>query len=255
MDVTTSPFYVTKAKSTRSTYPKHCLSTYHHKTALVEALKANNVEAACVLVAAQADIHYVDSYGRTVLMYAICDGEKEVEFIKTLLSENASTNSVDKEGLTAVMFAASWGNAEIVTALVSADADANVMDNKGRTALSFAMKGGKTEVVRILVPVDAKLDIMVDHNCSVFSFGLEEVDVEIAERLKTDSHCTEKSDCIVLPDITGGGALYVMQALVIAGAEICTVDGDRKVLRLSVSTRENENANSDSEDNYSFYSY
>ena len=236
------------------------MSTYHHQTALIRAVEAANVEVACALIIAKADICDVDEDRRTPLMLASryrsgSDAEQQVELVQTLLNANFSTNSVDKEGQTAMMIAASEGNAEIVTALVSADADANVMDNKGRTALSFAMKGGKTEVVRILVPVDAKLDIMVDHNCSVFSFGLEEVDVEIAERLKTDSHCTEKSDCIVLPDITGGGALYVMQALVIAGAEICTVDGDRKVLRLSVSTRENENANSDSEDNYSFYSY
>ena len=238
MDVTTSPFYVTKAKSTRSTYPKHCLSTYHHKTALVEALKANNVEAACVLVAAQADIHYVDSYGRTVLMYAICDGEKEVEFIKTLLSENASTNSVDKEGLTAVMFAASWGNAEIVTALVSADADTNVLDNKGRTALSFAMEGGKTEIVRILLPVAEKLDIRDEEKRTVFSFDLEDVDVEITESMKTNWYYTEKSDCVVLPETTGKGKICVIQALVLAGADICTVDGDRKVLMLSIFKRE-----------------
>ena len=219
------------------------MSTYHHQTALIRAVEAANVEVACALIIAKADICDVDEDRRTPLMLASryrsgSDAEQQVELVQTLLNANFSTNSVDKEGQTAMMIAASEGNAEIVTALVSADADANVLDNSGRTALSFAMEGGKTEIVRILLPVAEKLDIRDEEKRTVFSFDLEEVDVEITESMKTNWHYTEKSDCVVLPETIGKGKICVIQALVLAGADICTVDGDRKVLMLSIFKRE-----------------
>ena len=221
--------------------------TYHHQTALVNAVSATNVEVTCALIYAKADIRDVDKDRRTLLMIASryrsgSDAEQKVELVKTLLSANVSTNSVDKEGQTALMIAASKGKADIVATLVSADADTNVLDNRGRTALSFAIQEGKTEIVRILLPVDENLDIKVENNCTVVSFDLQDVDVEITELLKTNSHYADKSDCVVLPDITGKGKICVIQALVFAGAEICTVDGGRKVLMLSISKRENEDA-------------
>ena len=223
------------------------LPTYHHQTALIRAVKSTNVEVACALIDAKADIRDVDEDRRSLLMIVSryksgSDAEQEVELVKTLLSANVSTNSVDKEGQTALMIAASKGKADIVATLVSADADTNVLDNKGRTALSFAIQEGKTEIVRILLPVDENLDIKVENNCTVVSFDLQDVDVEITELLKTNSHYADKSDCVVLPDITEKGTIYVIQALVLAGAEICTVDGGRKVLRLSSPERKNEYA-------------
>ncbi|HEX8435202.1 ankyrin repeat domain-containing protein [Archangium sp.] len=59
----------------------------------------------------------------------------------------------DAQGMTALLWAAFHGHAELVRALLARGADASVKDPRGATALRFAAERGHLEAVRVLVPL------------------------------------------------------------------------------------------------------
>ena len=88
-----------------------------------------------LLIAKGAAVNFRDRDGFTALMYAARNGDTEA--VNVLLRNGASVNIADKEGETALMkAAASSCNEETVRALLSAGADLSVRDHKGRNALA-----------------------------------------------------------------------------------------------------------------------
>lgn len=72
------------------------------------------------------------------------DGERAIKVLKKLFAKGifATTDS----GGTPLMFAASFGYAEIVSALITAGVDVNVKNNEGDTALIGATQEGHFEI-------------------------------------------------------------------------------------------------------------
>lgn len=62
-------------------------------------------------------------------------------------------------GYTALMFAISKGNIDLVTMLVHFSADVNVKDNKGNTPLHLAVFNSSSKTVHILLSKDAKVNV------------------------------------------------------------------------------------------------
>jgi ankyrin repeat protein len=56
----------------------------------------------------------------------------------------------DSKGYTALMYAASNGQDEVVKLLLKNSADKNIQSNKGNTALDFAMKNKHTNIISLL---------------------------------------------------------------------------------------------------------
>ena len=61
------------------------------------------------------------------------------EIIQALLAAGADPNIQNRNGVTALMIAASKGNNSVATALLRAGADANILDNERETALDHAL--------------------------------------------------------------------------------------------------------------------
>ncbi|EFO62664.1 Protein 21.1 [Giardia lamblia P15] len=93
-----------------------------------------------------------DSKANTLLMQAALLGD--LEMAESLLVQAGATN---KSGRTALMMAASAGNADIVALLIETGKEARKQDSEGRTALYFAVKGLHYSSIRHLAPYEAGL--------------------------------------------------------------------------------------------------
>ena len=103
------------------------------------------------------DVNASDKDGVTALMFAARAGN--VEIVKYLVSRGAYVNAKRKEepfmGKTVLMYAAESGNIETVKYLVSLGADVKAKTNKGTTVLMFAAQSGNIETVKYLVSLGA----------------------------------------------------------------------------------------------------
>ncbi len=66
-----------------------------------------------------------------------------------LAAAGADVNT-QSDGLTVLMYAANWGDLELVKVLVEGGADINARDRYGRTALTFASGHEHTEIAEYL---------------------------------------------------------------------------------------------------------
>ena len=104
-------------------------------SALTIAVMAKNVEAVVLLVKAGANPHGPNDEEDPVFVAAVGGN---VDVLNVLLAApGASVAGPDKDF---VFAAAQYGNAEAVSALLAAGADPNVKDKDGETALIFAAR-------------------------------------------------------------------------------------------------------------------
>ena len=103
-----------------------------------------------VLVEAGAIIDTRDEIGRTALVYAASGPNSEV--VQFLLKHKANPNVIDKaEEWTALMFAAAEGHAQVVSLLLAHGADVTLKDIDGETAYDFALSKGHSDAAKLLV--------------------------------------------------------------------------------------------------------
>ena len=77
-------------------------------------------------------------------------GNASARVVQALLNCGADANSANKDGSTALMYAASAGRLENVNLLLQAGADRHLFNNKIQTALDMATQQGYSAVVRAL---------------------------------------------------------------------------------------------------------
>lgn len=82
-----------------------------------------------------------DTLGVTALMYAATYGHFDV--VKTLIESSADVNMKSKYGETALMIAARDGTVEVVKALIDAGAEVNAKNDEGKTALDYSSTFGR----------------------------------------------------------------------------------------------------------------
>lgn len=76
--------------------------------------------------------------------------------VKLLISGGADVNWKDVFKTTALMYAASKGNKEIVVYLIKSGADVNAKDEQGNSVLSAAEEGKNVEVIALIKNLIAK---------------------------------------------------------------------------------------------------
>jgi len=91
--------------------------------------------------------------GSTALHYAASYGFLEIA--ELLLTKNADVNAKNSTGDTPLHYASSSGHKDIAELLLSNKANADIGDGIGRTALYDAAAGGRIEEVRILLAAKA----------------------------------------------------------------------------------------------------
>ena len=100
--------------------------------------------------------------------------------VKAFIAEHADVNTQDKEGETALTYAARRGDVEILEYLLTVDGiNVNIMNFKGQTALHEAAKFGKFEVVKKLMHVEGIEKSLKD------KMGYTPLDWATTEEMKT----------------------------------------------------------------------
>lgn len=91
----------------------------------------------CKLIDDGVDPSCADSKGRTALHFAATHGNEDI--VKTLISHNANLNAKDLNGNTPLHLAACSNQVKIVTLLLRGGTDINALDYTGRTPLDVAV--------------------------------------------------------------------------------------------------------------------
>merc|ERR1712048_718216 len=129
---------------------------YDGATPLVLAIKTENYGAVTRLLHYNNKEHNVlelqdtNKQPRTPIIWATIQGN--VDILKSLIGNGANVNfKADKQDITALHFAAAKGDNEIVTALLKAGADFQSKDKNGVSALDTAISYGKVNVLKSLL--------------------------------------------------------------------------------------------------------
>src|SRR5687767_11377276 len=125
-----------------------CVATLRSSdTALLETIRASDLSATRVLLAAGADPDGADATGATPLMHAAAVGSPDA--MRLLLDAGAHVNAAAADGTTPLM----WATADPVKVrlLLERGADINTTAKDGTTALVAAAQRGAADVVRLLL--------------------------------------------------------------------------------------------------------
>jgi ankyrin repeat protein len=118
-------------------------SAYSQTTDFLELVKTGTAQSIQAAIDMGADVNVPDKNGMTALMYAAQHNENP-EVFDTLLSAGADPNAIGAEGRTPLALAAQFqGRPDAVAALLNAGADARTKDNAGKMAFDYAQKNEK----------------------------------------------------------------------------------------------------------------
>ena len=115
------------------------------------------------------NINFQDENGMTIIMHALINEENKLNSndIKKLLMQNRSKidyNIVDNNNRTLLMFAASFGDKEIINEIVKYGNGIDKTDNNGQTALHLAVQYNKYDSVEELIRLKANPNIKDDYS-------------------------------------------------------------------------------------------
>ena len=124
------------------------------------AAQSGNLDIVEALIAAKADLNFVDGVGHTPLMRAI--ETQQVAIVAALIKAHANPNVSDKDGDTALMMAVESRKPEIVRALIKGGADVKAVTADGNSPALVAAQDGMPpesfEIIKILGEVKANLN-------------------------------------------------------------------------------------------------
>lgn len=107
---------------------------------IFQAIQNDDIDGVRLAIQRNEHIDFYDRYGRDPLFAAIQACNKEI--VVELLNANVCVNhAVKNTGATALMFAASWGEINIVRELIKRGADTNALDLLGDGVLEHAAQG------------------------------------------------------------------------------------------------------------------
>ncbi|MEM6433307.1 MAG: ankyrin repeat domain-containing protein [Cyanobacteria bacterium P01_D01_bin.115] len=115
---------------------------------LIAATLAGDLDQVQALLDSGTDPNLV-YHTNTALTYATRDGFTEIA--AALIAAGAEVNWVDGEGVTPLILAAFKGHVGLVELLLDNDADPTVVDQWGRTALDYARRRGEDDEIAQLL--------------------------------------------------------------------------------------------------------
>lgn len=121
---------------------------------LREAAEKGDIETVKLLIGKEVDINAVDKDGGTALMWAAIEGHTETA--KLLIEKGADINTGDNSGCTPLRYAAANNRIETAKLLIEKGADINAVDNTGVTPLKRAVEKGHRAMVDLLRSYGAK---------------------------------------------------------------------------------------------------
>ena len=197
------------------------------RTALSVAAAVGHVEVVRILVehwVAEAGPKARDDDGRTALMWVA--GAGQVEVVRLLLANGANIHAQDADSTTVLMWAAFGGGVEVVRLLLANGADINAQDKYGYTALTWAAWGGDVEVVRLLLESGADIHTRTNEGTTALILAVYEGHVEAARILveqwvaEGDVNARYNDDTTVLMWAARAGHVEMVRFLVDNGADV-----------------------------------
>ena len=129
---------------------------------LMAATVDGDVEAALAALAAGANPNYSNSLGMRPLLIC-CGGSGPLEMLDALLAAGAACDATDSEGWTALHYAASSGQGELVARLIKAGAPLNaVTRDRGWTPLTRAAFRSCPHVIEALLAAGADSSLQTE---------------------------------------------------------------------------------------------
>ena len=131
-------------------------------TPLLSSIRWDRVEVTELLLKKRANVNPTTELGRTPLIISAIEGNSELAML--FLDNDADISIKDNNyKMTALHFAALYGQLDIVTALVKKGANINEMDAAGKTALDYANQYGHEKVAKLMKSSGAEGDIDPKH--------------------------------------------------------------------------------------------
>ena len=152
-------------------------------TPLMAACDSGKLRSAKKLIEWGANVNAADREKNTVLMHA-CSQVVNPRIVEYLLSRiDDDVNRKNAYGHSALMLAASNGNAEAIRQLLQHGADVNAISDQQETPLTFAIVWGHRQVVEILLQAKVNLNWTDDHGWTPLKYALHEKRWDIANLL------------------------------------------------------------------------
>ena len=144
---------------------------------------------------------YTMSSSYNLLIVAMSGDE---DMMRLLIAAGVDANKQNKDGQTALMFAAWWGGAHgarTMRLLLDAGADANKQEEDGRTAMMIAIKHrneqNTAEIIHTLVNAGTDINIKDKNNKTAFDIAVEKknkIAVNILQQYKDNWTFNPKTD-------------------------------------------------------------
>lgn len=146
---------------------------------VAEAAKAKDAAAVKALLKSGADVNAAQGDGMTALHWAATNGDAPL--VQMLLSAGANVRATTRlGGITALHMASQGGHSEVVAALIAAGANPNLATSTGATALMLAARSGSTDTVTRLVETGADINAKekgFGQTALMIAAGLDRADV------------------------------------------------------------------------------
>jgi ankyrin repeat protein len=172
------------------------------------------------LLNAKADVAAAQKDGMTALHWAA--HHDSAEAAKLLLAAGASAKAVNRYGVTPLSLACTNGNADLVRTLLAAGADPNATLRGGETVLMTAARTGRTAPVRLLLDAGAKVDARDKKDQTALMWAAADghaAVVELLVKAGADPRARLKSGFTPMLFAAREGRAEVVQALLQAGVD------------------------------------
>ena len=162
------------------------------RTAIFPAALKSHGQALRLLLEAGADVNSRDGNDQNLMLCLASDrSEKQVkrrgEIIRILLGTNLDLEAKDKDGRTALLWAAALGKVELAELLLTRRdhgiADIGNTNNRGKTPLHLAAENNHVALVRVLLDYGADLHVRSDGGWTALHNAAERGHVEVASQL------------------------------------------------------------------------
>jgi ankyrin repeat protein len=208
-------------------------------SALVAAVRRNNLELVSLLLAFGADATGVDAAGWGPLQAAVIDEDKDERLVDTLLEAGADPN-VPSHGLLPISLAARTGNASLVTKLLHNKANpqkkarSNPVISSGHPPLYYAIKSDSLATVMALLEGGAQVDDEYRDGWTPMMIAAKEGDHEVGKALRSKGAGLSKSGANGLTPLhiaAMHGSRIFYKWLIAAGADVNAQDSQGRTAR------------------------
>lgn len=189
---------------------------------LIQAAFNDDLVALVERIPATADINASDKATDTsALAYAISNNNRDM--VHVLISAGASPNSVNSEGATPLMYLSSDATVEFVRDLIRLGADVKAHDNSGRSVLMTLARSCNFAVLKEVIDAGAKFDERDNDGNTVLMSAAENADVNVLKFLIKSGLALDrknKEDESALLFAAQAGRSENLKVLIDAGAAI-----------------------------------